>query len=106
MHVPEFRLWFSFLLIFWLLLLSSPFSIGFTKATEFVQGPDPILCVEKCVLYEGKSAIEVCKWRCANASEQLKKTSDCMAIYKRCLKTCGIIKSCKRACKDHLMSCS
>ncbi|MBB53425.1 MAG: hypothetical protein CMF67_03535 [Magnetovibrio sp.] len=62
-------------------------------------------CMERCLRSEGKSEKTNCKSRCADISSQRSQGSDCMAVYKQCLKTCDADKTCRRACKKKLMNC-
>ena len=63
-------------------------------------------CMERCLRSEGKSERTNCKSRCADVSSQLPQGSDCMTVYKQCLKPCDANKTCRRACKKQLMNCS
>lgn len=63
-------------------------------------------CMERCLRSEGKSEKTNCKSRCADVSSQLPQGSDCMTVYKQCLKPCDADKTCRRACKKQLMNCS
>ena len=63
-------------------------------------------CMERCLRSEGKSEKTNCKSRCAEISTQRPQGSDCMTVYKQCLKPCDGDKTCRRDCKNKLMNCS
>ncbi len=106
MQILGRSLWISFLSACWFLISAVSPSATDANVEELADSMDPMWCMEKCLRNEGKSAIEKCRWRCANTSAQPKNTIDCMAIYKQCLNTCRSNKGCKRSCKDRLMNCS
>ena len=62
-------------------------------------------CMERCIRSEGKSEKTNCKSRCADISLQRPQGSDCMTVYKRCLRPCDGDKTCSRDCKKKLMNC-
>ena len=95
--------------VIWLTVFLIPIETYSTNAAqlgEIADSTDVIQCVEKCVRYEGRSAVETCKWRCANVLLKPRETAGCMAIYKQCLKLCRSTQICKNNCKEALMNCS
>ena len=85
-------------------------SVAVTQATagdvQLAQSNTVMQCMERCLRSEGKSEKANCKSRCANISSQRRQKPDCMAVYKQCLQPCGTNKTCRRACKNRLMTCS
>ena len=73
---------------------------------QLVQRTKVMQCMERCLRSEGKSEKATCKSRCANISLQRRQEPDCMTVYKQCLQSCGTNKTCRRACKKRLMTCS
>ena len=107
--MPRRISWTGGLVAVWVFVSSLLSFIPSTNAIgviELVDGTDVMQCVTECVGYEGRSALQTCKWRCANIHKQLQQSYDCMSVYKRCLKICSANKGCKRVCKDELMNCS
>ena len=84
-------------------------SVAVTQATvedvQLAQSNKVMQCMERCLRSEGKSEKATCKSRCANISLQRRQEPDCMTVYKQCLQSCGINKTCRRACKKRLMTC-
>ena len=67
-------------------------------------------CMVKCIKQEGKTAAakSMCKLRCADVPmpELNSGGRDCMAVYKKCNRTCKKNdKACRRSCKGQLMQC-
>ena len=85
-------------------------SVAVTQATagdvQSAQSNKVMQCMERCLRSEGKSEKATCKSRCANISLQRRQKPDCMMVYKQCLQPCGTKKTCRRACKKRLMTCS
>jgi hypothetical protein len=85
-------------------------SVAVTQATagdvQLAQSNTVMQCMESCLRSEGKSEKATCKSRCANISSQRRQEPDCMTVYKQCLQSCGTNKTCRRACKKRLMTCS
>ena len=72
---------------------------------------DLLECMEKCIRDEGAAYKGVCKTRCAKIPSAFgnggPKNSDCMAIYKNCLKGCPKSgKICKKICRKQRMECA
>ena len=107
--MPQRKIWIGCILVIWLttsLMLGEESSSNAAQLADFADSTEVIQCMKRCVRYEGRSAVETCKWRCANVSLKTRKTSDCMGIYKQCLKLCGSAQNCKKDCKEGLMNCS
>ena len=81
----------------------APTGVG---GVQFAQNSKVMQCMERCLRSEGKSERTNCKSRCADVSSQLPQGSDCMTVYKQCLKPCDADKTCRRTCKKQLMNCS
>ena len=85
-------------------------SVAVTQAiagdVELEESNKVMQCMERCLRSEGKSEKATCKSRCANISSQRRQKPDCMTVYKQCLQPCGTKKTCRRACKKRLMTCS
>ncbi len=62
-------------------------------------------CMAQCVKEEGADRKDMCKTRCSNVSIQAKPMTDCMQLFKSCLKTCERDKDCKSACRQAKQTC-
>ena len=89
----------------WITPLVGPVAAADAGTLELAQSK-VMQCMERCLRNEGKSERATCKSRCANVPVRRSGGPDCMGGYKQCLKPCGSDKSCKRACKAKLMTCS
>jgi len=96
---------FLFMLVSGVLATPAPVSAE-PSGPELAQSGNIMQCMEQCIRSEGASEKATCKSRCANVSSKRPKQKDCMGNYKKCQKSCGKNKDCKRSCKARLMKCS
>lgn len=101
---------FALIIGIFALTAMTPPSMAANSGIELAASSSMMQCMTKCIKDEGdtSTAKNTCKLRCANVPIPNANSGgkDCMAVYKKCNKTCRKgDKNCRQTCKGNLMQC-